>query len=81
METGIGEERGVGGRRGAQGTALLACAGRSTPFSQSRKACRFPAKSALTVTSSPLRGALGADRGGLGRADCPKRAMKRFQSQ
>ncbi|WP_405803110.1 hypothetical protein OG291_31100 [Streptomyces halstedii] len=64
-----------------RGTALLACTGRSTPFSQSRKDCRFSAKSALTVTSSPLRGSFGADRGGLGRAGRPKRVMKRFQSQ
>lgn len=56
------------------GTALLPWRGRSTLFSQSRKACSFFAKSALMVTSSLLRGALGT-------VGLPSRAMKRFQSQ
>lgn len=56
-------------------TALLPWTGRSTPFSQSRKACWLSSNRGLTVTSGLLFGALGTVVG------LPSSAMKRFQSQ
>lgn len=74
MEAGVGEEGASADGAVCSGTALEPWTGRSTPFSQSRKACWFFSKSGLTVISSLLLGALGT-------VGLPSSFMKRFQSQ